>query len=893
VIDAVRSRREEMREAGELLGVEAVDRTGLVITSEGAFVRVLRVTPVNPLLMSGEEREKAAASFQRLISQLQADERIQVVVEGRPVNLEELLRGSRREVEACAGRMPTRDVAARDRLALSRWRLYAALEESLRLHSDSQAAVEISHYLVVPFLPRQHLARAALAYWRRGKLPTAPLERTLTAHRRAVREHLGRIDALRAELEGEGMATELLDGEQVVHLLWANFNPTRADRGRRPAEPGELLGELDAAVEREEALQAGARLKEAIAASSLDFDRDSHVGYVARDACQTIAVATTAGRTAMGWLHSAMLTRQPFSLCVFVRALERRRERQRLKLAYRRLFTINRGAESRGRVPDFDRYVQEREYEGLLGQLATGEQTGLFHVSIYEQLRAPGPDPDLSALSEAVDFCTEQIESAGDCKVNAGTFRQQRLWESALPLGRDVAAQVRKYPTVNAADMLPLVGTKCGSPTGIPFAFADPGRTVELLNLYDEVHPNHTMLIAGRSGSGKTMTANVLMARAVAAGARAFVIDRAGHYQTLSRLIDGAQQIDIGAEASPYALNPWDVPDPAKVPREKVAFLIALHQLMMGRLDGQQLGMLASGIRAVYGKAAGLDGQPTESMLREELRAQADDAHKADTPEIAATLRNLADQLSEYCGEGTYAYLLDRPTTVPLDSPLVIFDTRTCPESQLQLVMFELMEYVTGTVQRHWARHRADAVKPGAPLFLGRSLLLIDEAWHLIRRDETGEYANDLARRARHLGLALIVMSQQLSDFATDYGKALVRNSAQQLLLAQNPQEIPFIAETVELSQREAAELGRLKTIKGRHAQMLWLNGSRGHGKVALRVGPTEYWAFTSDPTEVAIRDEQIARQNGDVWAAISALARQGTRAHRDNLAAFADASER
>ena len=186
------------------------------------------------------------------------------------------------------------------------------------------------------------------------------------------------------------------------------------------------------------------------------------------------------------------------------------------------------------------------------------------------------------------------------------------------------------------------------------------------------------------------------------------MIDRAGHYETLSRLVDGAQQIEIGAEDSPYALNPWDVPEPAKVPREKIAFLIALHQVMMGRLDGQQLGMLASGIRAVYGKAAALGASPTESMLREELRAQADDAQKADAPEIAATLRNLADQLGEYCGEGTYAYLLDRPTTVPLDSPLVIFDTRTCPESQLQLVMFPIMEYVTGTVQRHWATHRAE-----------------------------------------------------------------------------------------------------------------------------------------------------------------------------------------
>ena len=182
-------------------------------------MRIFRVAPVNPLLMSGEEREKAAGTFQRLISQLHADERIQVLVEGRPVNLEELLDDCRREVEACAGPPPARERAARDPLSLSRWRLYAALEESLRLHADGQAAVEVSHYVVVPFLPRQHVARAALAYWRRGKLPTAPLERTLTAHRRAVREHLGRVDASARRARGRG------DGDRAA----------RRRAGRAPA----------------------------------------------------------------------------------------------------------------------------------------------------------------------------------------------------------------------------------------------------------------------------------------------------------------------------------------------------------------------------------------------------------------------------------------------------------------------------------------------------------------------------------------------------------------------------------------------------------------------------------------------------------------------------------
>ncbi|HYB24576.1 MAG TPA: DUF87 domain-containing protein, partial [Solirubrobacteraceae bacterium] len=673
--------------------------------------------------------------------------------------------------------------------------------------------------------------------------------------------------------------------EQVLRLLWARFSPTRADDTRRSAATCnvEVLGELEAAGDRDLARQAALRLREQIATSSLDFKSSHQHVVVDRDVEQTILIANTAGRTHMGWLHGAMLTRQPFTLSVFVHGLERRRERQRLKLAYRRLFTINRGAEQRGRVPDFDRYVQEREYRELLGEMATGETSNLFRVSVYQTLRARGPDPDLAALTEAVDFCAEQVEATGDCKVSRGEFRQHELWCSSLPLGRDLHSRGRKYPTANAGDMLPLTGTRCGSPSGVPFAFADPGRTVELINPYDEEHANHTIVISGRSGSGKTMTANTLLSRCLAAGARGFVIDRAGHYETLTRLLDVAQQIEIGADDSPYALNPWDVPDPAKVSREKIGFLLALHQVMMGGLDARQQGLLGAAVRAVYAKAAALPGQePRESMLQQELRAQAKEAQDQDAVDVAATLRNLADRLSEYCGEGTYAHLLDRDTTVPADAPLVVFDTRRCPESELRLVMFALIEYITGTVERHWHTHKAAASRPGAPLFLGRSMMLIDEAWHLISRPETGAYANNLARRARHLGLVLIVMSQQLSDFDTEHGVALLGNSSQQLLLAQNPKEIPFIADTVGLSEREAAELQRLKTVKGRHAQMLWLNGTRGHGKVALRVGPTEYWAYTSDPTEQAIRETEIARHDGNVWAAIAALAKRGTRAHRD-----------
>jgi hypothetical protein len=885
-----RSAPRALPEAGDLLAVEAIDRTGLTITTEGAFVRLLRVTPPNPLILSHADRQTVAAGFCHLLARLRPEQSLQFYIDARPVRLADVLIDARRDVRATAGPPPDGEAAPREETALSRWRLYAAMEESLSQHADEQAAVELNAYVVIPYLPRRQVARATVASLRRRGLPCAPLERSVTAHRRAARESQAHVDALRAELDALGLPVTQLNGEQIFALLWSRFNTTKADSGRRPpACSVEILGELDPREERAEAREVALKLREQIAASSVDLKRQRHHVEVDRDVEQVIYAHGTAQQTTMGWLMGAMMTRHPYTLSVYVHALDRRRERQRIKLGYRRLFGINRGAEARGRVPDFDRYAQEREYEQLLMEMAGHDRANVFRVSVYQSIRARGPSVDVHALSEAVDYCVEQLESASDCKVNRGEFRQPELWLSTLPLARDVAYRVRKYATRNAADTVPLVGTSCGSPSGLPFAFADPGRTLERLNPYDEEHANHTLLICGRSGSGKTMTANVILARAIAHGARAFVLDRAGHYELLTRLVDGAQQIVLGADASPYAINPWDVPDPREVSREKLSFLISLHALMMGDegLDKAEIAQLGEAIRAVYAKAATLENEPPrESMLRDELNAMAEHNQQHGAVDVAVMLRNLAMRLNEYCDEGTYAYLLDRETTVPSDSPLVVFDTRRCPQDVLRPVMFSIMEYVTNTVERHWAEHAAQSALADAPLFAARSIMLIDEAWHIVGRPETGEYANDLARRARHLGLALIVMSQQLSDFDTEHGLALLQNSTMQMLLAQHPNEIAFIQEALRLSDEEARLVGRLKTVKGSHAQMLWINGTRGRGRVALRVGPTEYWAFTSDQgTDAPQRDAKLAEHDHDAWAAIRDLARHGSRGARGPVA--------
>lgn len=879
---------EGMHQAGELLAVEAIDQTGLIVTSEGAFVRILHVIPPNPLILSEDDRSRIAATYSHLVARLRPEQTLQFYIEARQVDLDAVLAASRREVAAWAGEPPGPDQPPRDALSLSRWRLSAAMEESLRLHADDQAAVQFNAHVVVPYLPGERKARALLRQLRPGRnaLPTSSLERDLKAHRRAVRESLAHTDAVRAELDSLSLPTRLLNGQEVATLLWERFNPTFAESGRRPAGiDAEVLGELDAVREREQARQAAEAMRAHIAQSSLDFRASKRWVEVDRDLEQTIYAATTADATTMGWLMGAMMTRQPFTLSVYVHALDRRRERQRLKMGYRRLFAVNRDSEAKGRVPDFDRYAHEHETEQLLGEMAGHERANVFRVSIYQSIRAPGPDPDPAVLREAVDYCADQIESMSDCRVSRGEFQQLELWKSTLPLGRNVAGRIRRYATRNVGDTVPLVGTSVGSPSGVPFAFSDPGRTVELLNPYDRTHANHTMLVNGRSGSGKTMAANIIVSRCVAHGARAFVLDRAGHYDVLTRLVDGGQRIDIGSDDSANAINPWDVSDPADVRLEKIAFLVSLHGVMMGDegLTTLERAQLGAAIRAVYARAAESGEAPRESLLRDELLRRSAEEHDQGAIDVSAVLRNLAERLGEFCGEGSYAYLLDRETTVPSDTTLVVFDTRRCPEVVLKPVMFAIVEHVTRAIERHRHEYRELSGRPGAPLFTGRTVLLIDEAWHLVGRKETGEFANDLARRARHLGLFLLVMSQHLSDFATEHGQALIRNSTMQLFLAQHPDELPYVQEALGLSAEEAALISRLKTVKGSHSQIFWVNGSRGRGRVALRVGPLEYWSFTSDPVnDVPLREAALEQHGGDLWAAMLDLSRRGAESAAD-----------
>lgn len=878
-----------MPDTGELFEIEAIDRDGLMMRSDGTFIRMLEVTPRNPGLLSVEEAQAVSASYASMLARLRPKQSIQFIIDSRPVLVDRVLDASKKEVSRVAGPVPTRGRSATlDPLSRDRWLLYSAMAQSITDRSDSEGAVEMRAYIVLPYVPLNegdgNSVKDLMPFMSSHEEKIT--ERKLSAHMRGANESRAHADTIRSDIEALGIPARRMTGEEVADYLWQKFNPTQADARQkegRGALRGEILSDITDHTSMKRGQLAARRLRERICRSSLDFEKSSKYGEVDQDVIQTVYVSGTAEHTFFGWVMNPLVTRANFTLSVHIKALDRKKERAKLKRDFRQTFAINRDAEARGKVPDFDRYRKEAEVEGALDAMAGRARENVYQVSVYQSIRARGPEPDLEQLRASIDFVCNEMETALDTSVRKGEHEQLDLWRSTLPFGIDYGKTARRYFSANTADMVPLVGTACGSPEGIPFAWAEPNKNLVRLDPYDRTHANQTGVIAGASGAGKTMTAQMIIARCLTHGAQADVIDRAGHFETLVDLVHGAQAVNLGAEDSDFAINPWDVPNTSKVSREKVAFLISLHAAMMGEegLSNLERAKLGEAIRQVYARAAaheanGDPSMPRERELLDELALLSELENEQGASESAAALRTLHARLGEFANDGSYAYLLDRPTTVPKDSPLCVFDTRKVPSEVIAPVMFAITEFVKQRIETRREEQAALSAERDAPMFASKSLLFIDEAWHLMNSAETGTYLNDLARRSRHLGLFLMVSSQQLSDFDSPHGLALLQNSTLQFLLRQMPNEVPFIQSALQLTDQEAHLLKQLRTKKGEYSEMFWVNGVRGRGKISIAVGPLEYWAYTSEPhRDVPQRLKALRACDGNTWKAIHYLASQ------------------
>jgi type IV secretory pathway VirB4 component len=477
----------------------------------------------------------------------------------------------------------------------------------------------------------------------------------------------------------------------------------------------------------------------------------------------------------------------------------------------------------------------EDAYE-LSTRVARGEGK-LFRVGLYLTIHADSQE----ALSEEVaalrSLCASLLLDAKHT-----SYRSLQGWVATLPMGLDPIGMRRTFDTSALAaafpftlpDLPPADPTSVAAPAGVLYGHSIGSQGLVHWDRF--ACDNHNSVILGRSGAGKSYLVKLELLRSLYRGVEIHVIDPEQEYDRLAGAVGGTQ-VQLGGAG--VRLNPFDLPITVRPDGRRSApqdalirrclFLHTVISVLLGtELSASERAVLDHGITATY-QRAGITADahtwtrpaPTLADLREVLVAAGDPA-----------AAELATRLHPWV-QGAFRQLFDGATTTQPQGHLVVFSLRELPE-ELKAIGTLL------TLDAVWRRVSNPAIRRPR-------LVVVDEAWLLMRQPAGAEFLFRMAKASRKHWAGLTVATQDSADvLGSDLGKAVVANAATQILLRQAPQTIDEITRTFDLSAGERQFL-----LTADRGQGLLCAGTH---RVAFHAvaSPTEHYLATTDPAELA-----------------------------------------
>ena len=806
-----------------------VEPDGMLVYPDMSCYAVLAVSLINFFSLGVADQDRVAYAFGQIANNLAAGQRLQVLIASTPLPARQVL-------DNAAALVATSDPTLR---TIADWSLDRLAGELRRRHVPDLGA-----YLLIGPAPQ---LRLGLAAGLEGVRRAAGLRAA-----RAEPDRIG-LETAVADLQLQCAALEItatrLARPDVLALLWRTVNPGLP-------QPQDLASAPDLA----HAL-APQRWSEA-------FETVRTGGTT----CRSLYLLNDPEKTSPGWLSDLIALDCTLRLSWHLTGTDRLKERRRLLRRRKAAAGALSAQARRGGLPNLD--TEGDALEAAAQAEALSEPTvGLLRSALVLTLQADDPAALALAARRAAGLMRIRYGEAG---VGQGKGLQGALWRASLPLAQDTARRRSTLArTETVGNGYPFIAHSPGMAQGIPLGYTARGGELVHLDLADPDLQNGVISVVGKVHSGKTFLTQLLALWTLYKGGRVTVIDQGTGYKTLCDLIGGVY-VAPAKEVTPRTINIWDYSGPEER-RAKVDFLVAAHEIMLTRpgqmLSQRELAALEEAIRAVYAEhpAGHPDGPiPLEREMVAYLERQGQaltlpetDRHMYAT--MGATLR-------QYVGAGRYAALVDRPTTVDLATPLLVFDLEKLAPGLYALMMLTIIDIASRRSEETY-RGRRD---------VSSEMLVVDEGWWVAKYSTAGHWLDQLARRARHIGLLFIFITQQLSDLTDNPTAAAIFNASALKCLYQQAdvrttsgvQTIDWLAGALQIGPDEARQLTTLRM--GR--MMLFrssLTTATRRGIVDVRASALDYWIFTSRTVDLPVRRAAIAAAGGDMLAALTGLAQR------------------
>jgi type IV secretory pathway VirB4 component len=281
--------------------------------------------------------------------------------------------------------------------------------------------------------------------------------------------------------------------------------------------------------------------------------------------------------------------------------------------------------------------------------------------------------------------------------------------------------------------------------------------------------------------------------------------------------------------SSDHHINPFDLPQvgddesPEEIFRSHVIELVGLFRVMLGGLTPEEDALVDRAISETYALkdiTPESDFRNVEPPLLSDFELVLAGMEGADS---------LVQRLTKYT-KGTWAGFINRPSNVDINKKFVVFSLRDMEDELKPVAMYIVTHYIWNAVRKN----------------LKKRLLVIDEAWWMMKSEDTASFLLSLAKRGRKYYLGLATITQDVDDFLkSPYGGPIISNSSIQILLKQSPTTIDRLQEVFNLTDEEKYLL-----LESGVGEGIFFAGLK-HVAIKIIASYTESQIITSDPSQI------------------------------------------
>ena len=593
----------------------------------------------------------------------------------------------------------------------------------------------------------------------------------------------------------------------------------KLEKGVSKEERKKLQAEETQAIQEERIYRQGvANIKDLIAPASMKIDPSFvQLGDVF---CRTLFVVTYPRYLSVGWASPLINLSAQLDISMFFYPIPSEVILKQLRRKVGILEAqVSSDAET-GKPRDPTTETALRDVEQLRDDLTQGIEHFFqfaFYCTFYSTDRVE------------LDRITSSVESTfGSMLIytKRAFYQSEQGFNSTMPLGNDELQISFNMSTSPIASSFPFTSAELTSDNGILYGINRHNNSLILFDRFSLQNAN--AVIFATSGAGKSYAVKLEVVRSMMMGIDVIVIDPEMEYKNLSDAVGGTY-ISISL-ASKAKINPFDLPRPMgetyqvdDIIRSAVITIKGLLRLMLGHVTAMEDSLLDRALLETYAK---------KDITADSNLAEVEPPIMQDFHDILEGMEGTAEliiKLKKFT-EGTFAGLLNSPTTVQTNNQLVVFSVRDLEDELRPLAIYTIINYI-------WNVVRSERKK---------RILVIDEAWWLMQSEDSAKFIFALVKRFRKYFLGITTITQDVNDFLTSpYGQAIVTNSSMQLLLKQSPAAIDLIARTFLLTQSEKYLL-----LESGVGEGIFFAGPK-HAAIQIVASYTEDQIVTTNPQQL------------------------------------------